>query len=56
MSLRRVRLSGRVEEHNPPDEARRCSCCGKRCKTASALLETFVETPRYTGAVYRASG
>ena len=28
----------------------------KRYNTTPALIETFVETPRYTGAVYRASG
>ena len=27
-----------------------------RYKTTPVLIETFVETPRYTGAVYRASG
>ena len=27
-----------------------------RCGTTPVLIETFVETPRYTGAVYRASG
>ena len=28
----------------------------ERYNTAPVLVETFVETPRYTGAVYRASG
>ena len=28
----------------------------ERYNTAPVLIETFVETPRYTGAVYRASG
>ena len=28
----------------------------ERYKTTPVLIETFVETPRYTGAVYRASG
>ena len=28
----------------------------ERYDTTSVLIETFVETPRYTGAVYRASG
>ena len=28
----------------------------ERYNTTPALIETFVETPRYTGAVYRASG
>ena len=28
----------------------------ERYHTAPVLIETFVETPRYTGAVYRASG
>ena len=27
-----------------------------RYNTTPVLIETFVETPRYTGAVYRASG
>ena len=28
----------------------------ERYNTTPVLIETFVETPRYTGAVYRASG
>ena len=36
----------------PPGIARR----GERYKTTPVLIETFVETPRYTGAVYKASG
>ena len=28
----------------------------ERYRTTPVLIETFVETPRYTGAVYRASG
>ena len=28
----------------------------ERYGTTPVLIETFVETPRYTGAVYRASG
>ena len=28
----------------------------ERYGTMSVLIETFVETPRYTGAVYKASG
>ena len=28
----------------------------ERYNTAPVLIETFIETPRYTGAVYRASG
>ena len=28
----------------------------ERSNIAPVLIETFVETPRYTGAVYRASG
>ena len=28
----------------------------ERYNTMPVLIETFVETPRYTGAVYRASG
>ena len=28
----------------------------ERYNTTSVLIETFVETPRYTGAVYKASG
>ena len=28
----------------------------ERYNTAAVLIETFVETPRYTGAVYKASG
>ena len=28
----------------------------ERYNTAPVLIETFVETPRYTGAVYKASG
>ena len=28
----------------------------ERCNTKPVLIETFVEIPRYTGAVYRASG
>ena len=30
--------------------------CTERYNTTLVLIETFVETPRYTGAVYRASG
>ena len=43
MSLRRVRLSGRIEEHNPPDEARRCSCCGKPYAAVGAERSSLVE-------------
>ena len=28
----------------------------ERCNITPVLIETFVETPRYTGAVHRASG
>ena len=30
--------------------------CTERYNTTPVLIETFVETPRYTGAVYKASG
>ena len=44
----------------PLNCARRCGDRGarrtKRYNTTPVLIETFVETPRYTGAVYRASG
>ena len=38
-----------VRRHLPEDWA-------ERYNTAPVMIETFVETPRYTGAVYRASG
>ena len=38
-----------VRRHLPEDWA-------ERYNTAPVMIETFVETPRYTGTVYRASG
>ena len=40
-----------------PSSAAACPRTGtERYNTTPVLIETFVETPRYTGAVYRASG
>ena len=43
-----------VEVPSPPSAATRDWTA--RYNTTPVLIETFVETPRYTGAVYRASG
>ena len=39
----RPRLEERVEEHNPPDEARRCSCCGKPYAAIGAERSSLIE-------------
>ena len=36
-------LEERIEEHNPPDEARRCSCCGKPYAAIGAERSSLIE-------------